>query len=323
MKAYNYVIFGSGKFFDVAYNELRFYENVVYLSNTSDIIKSSFSKLLYRITFSPHVNKYVSYPFKRATFHALSNVKFENGRRLCFIFFANQHELINNGFIGYLKKRYPSCKVVFYFQDLVKINTKIDVEDLKKQFDLVLSYDKGDCERFGLIYHPTPYSRIEIKSSDKYPKCDVFFCGKAKTRLGTLIQAYKELVNQGQSCLFIITGVPEEEQITLPGIVYNSGITYKENISYEQNARCLLEIMQDDATGFTPRLWEAIMFDKHLLTNNKTVMQSEFYVKEYCHSLDELDNVSSWINKEVKYSHKQKQALSPAHFLEKIETILS
>lgn len=319
MKIFNFVIYGSGNFFGVAYDELNHFDDVLYLTSIQDVLKSGFGKMLYRITFSPRLNSIISLPFKNLTFKAISSVRFNSSRPICFIFFSNQYHLFNNGYLEYLKQRFPACKVVLYLQDLVKINIQLNIPVLKNKFDLILSYDKGDCAKYNLLYHPTPYSKIDIKSSENYPICDVFFCGKAKTRFDTIYKVYKKLAGHGLNCCFIIVGLPEEQQINSPGLIYCDGISYLDNIRYELKAKCLLEIMQEEATGFTPRLWEAIMYDKHLLTNNSSVITSEYYVKEYHHSLEEIENVEKWINKEVVYSDEQKRALSPSLLLKKIE----
>ena len=76
--------------------------------------------------------------------------------------------------------------------------------------------------------------------------------------------------------------------------------------------------MQDDASGFTPRVWESIAYDKHLLTNNASLEYSEFFNSNYMHQLAEIGDVLSWINEPVSYGIEEKKQMSPTHFLEKI-----
>lgn len=319
VKRYNYCIFGGGGFYEYAYADLKQYENVRYYQDPSEAINSRWGDFLCRLTFSPKLNKFVKYPFKKTTFRYLANVSFKDTNTpIVFVLFRSYFRWVNSGFVEYLKQRYPSCKTVLYYQDLVKVNGYINLEYAKKHIDLILSYDQGDCEKYGFVYHPTPYSLVNIKDSDKYPVSDVFFCGKAKSRFGKVKSIYQKLQEQGLKCCFVVTGVTEEEREELPGMIYSEGISYLDNIRFEQNTKCILEIMQDDASGFTPRVWESIAYDKHLLTNNASLEYSEFFNSNYMHQLAEIGDVLSWINEPVSYGIEEKKQMSPTHFLEKI-----
>ena len=68
------------------------------------------------------------------------------------------------------------------------------------------------------------------------------------------------------------------------------------------------------------RLWESIVFDKHLITNNKAVLLSCFYNPQFHHTLnDALTNAVDFIYEPVEYSEGEKNALSPIFFLQDIE----
>lgn len=323
MAKYNYCIYGGGGFYEYAYAELKQYENVRYYQDPAEVIRNRLGNFICRLTFSPKINKILKYPFRKITFRNLAKVVFdEDNVPVCFILFSRYYKWINSGFIEYLKYKFPSCKTVLYYQDLVKVNGHIDLEYAKRHIDLLLSYDQGDCEQYGFVYHPTPYSLSNIKSSDSYPVSDVFFCGKAKNRFGIVKTIFHRFLQIGLKCCFVVTGVPEDEREEMPGMIYSEGISYFDNICYELNTKCILEIMQDDASGFTPRVWESIAYDKHLLTNNTALRNSVFFNERYMHLLADLEKIKDWINIPVGYSKDVKLQMSPIHVLEKIETSL-
>ena len=80
--------------------------------------------------------------------------------------------------------------------------------------------------------------------------------------------------------------------------------------------------MQENADGYTPRLWEAIMLNKHLLTNNKRVKESNYYNPNNILVINENDNISNWINSKVDIINSLKKEKSPLYLLELIEQIL-
>ena len=112
-----------------------------------------------------------------------------------------------------------------------------------------------------------------------------------------------------------------EEKID--GIHYDDEfLTYEQNIQHVLNAKSVLEIMQEGADGFTPRVWESIIYDRHLLTNNESLSQSEYYNSDYMHDVNDSDIVHA-LKREVAYDTNQKNKLSPIHLLTFIDNLLS
>lgn len=318
---YNYVIAGGGGFYEVAYHDLMKMPNVKYYKGYTDGIKGTMKQFLCRLCFNLSVNKYVSTPFSSIVFPWLFPSHFEEPKPLCYIFFGNQFSVINTGYIEYLKKKYPEAKFVLYMQDIISSLPYYDIESYKRRFDLILSYDRGDCERYNLTYFPTPYSRYPIKTPKK-EDIDVFFCGAAKTRYKTILNVYRKLVEQGLKCKFFIVGVPKDEQIHGEGLIYDQRISYIENLEYVASSKCILEIMQENADGFTPRLWEAIMYDKHLITNNKSILESMYGDETGIHILDLSADFLYIKSQSIAYSRILKENKSPHQILILIESLL-
>ena len=111
---------------------------------------------------------------------------------------------------------------------------------------------------------------------------------------------------------------PENEQ-RIDGIYYNEPLfDYNKNIQHVLNTRCVLEVMQEGADGYTPRVWESIVYKRHLLTNNTMLHKSEFYNAANMHNISD-DNILDWIYTSANYSAEEQERLSPIHLLEFIE----
>lgn len=320
---YNYIIAGGSGFYEVAYSDLYNLPNVVYFKNYIDSINSKIKQLLIRINFNLRLNDFIKTPFSKLVYPWLFPHSFKEDRPLCFIFFGTQFAIINTSYLDYLRRRYPNVKLVLYMQDIVASLPYYDIKSYKKKFDIVLSYDKGDCEKYNLVYYPTPFSKIDI---DKLPKVDedidVYFCGAGKTRYPEIFKAYVKCKNQGLKCKFFLLGVPLDKRIYEEGLVYDKRISYEMNLAYAAKSKCILEIMQENADGYTPRLWEAIMYDKHLLTNNKSVKKSNCYNPNNILIINENDDISNWINSKVEIINSLKKEKSPLYLLKLIEQIL-
>lgn len=322
---YYYIILGSKyDYFKICYKDIDKIDYATY--DCEDIhTNSTLKKMCYRLHTSEKINKIYKIPHKEIWNKYLSDVKIKKNL-ICFVFFTGtkKFQMINNGFIEYLKKEYPNSKFVCFYQDIVAVKRKLDINQTKEIFDLVISFDKNDCKNYGLTYYPDVYSKIEIpKSSNEY---DIYFVGRAKNRLDKIIKAYEYFKSNNLKCNFNLIGVPKKERKYIEDIKY-----YKKNIPYMKvleginRSSAILEIMQEGAVGYTLRTCEAIMYDKLLITDNKEVMNSPFF-QEKLIKVFKGDNINVSIE-EVRQSHifekKYKEMLSPIKLIKFIDDCLN
>lgn len=319
---YNYIIAGGPGYYSVAYDEVKRLPNVRYFNNYISGLPSRLLKLLARITFNIKYGRYLRWLLKPIVYPAIFHSEFSRDNETVFLFFESQYAVINTDYPEYLRKHYQHCKLVLFMQDVVASLPYYDIDDYKRRFDLVLSYDKQDCERYGLVYHSTPYSHYENSRLIKEGSCDVFFCGTAKNRYETIMTAYKLCKDAGLKVLFYINGVEDRLQEKNDDIVYNTPISYLENLAHIASAKCIIEVMQKKADGFTPRLWEAIFYDKHLITNNDSIKDTLYYDSRYIHEINNNLHPAEWIDNPVFFDQKVKETKSPIHLLEFIENQL-
>ena len=89
---------------------------------------------------------------------------------------------------------------------------------------------------------------------------------------------YHKLTGAGMNCQYYLVGVPKEQQIPYPGIVYSDRfMPYREMLEHTVNTGCVLEVNQEGADGYTSRFLEAVMFNKKLVTNNLAIKETQFY----------------------------------------------
>lgn len=225
------------------------------------------SKLLFKIHFSGKIRRYINLPFK-----SLWNKWFYTKRTekpICFIISSRYAFLMYSGLIESLRAHYPGSKFVCFYQDIVATHTDVKITDVKKNFDLVISYDIEDAKRYSIVYHPTVYSLYRVEDDVSIPYSDIYFVGAAKDRLGDIIEIYDSLTSVGCKCDFYVTGLKEVNRIYRPGINYISSLSYEENLKHVKRTKAVLEILQHGAVGHSLRLWEAIFYNKYFITNGE------------------------------------------------------
>lgn len=280
--------------------------------------------LPFRFLFWAHnsglVNKIINLPYKQLWFPYYFSNTFKDNKPLCFIL---EDKELPHAYIKFLKVKYPNCKIVVIFRDLVNVGYKF-APWLKNTnlVDLTLSIDKEEAKAHEFLHFDEFESKIPITISKNYPIFDVFFAGKAKDRLPSLIKAYDILSHAGLKCYFYITNANKE--IKRKGIVYsNKQLSYKEMLYYTVNSKCVLEINQIGAVGYTSRFLEAVMYNKLLVTNNLTIKDSKFYNPSYIQCIEKIEDINpQFITNNIVVDYKYKNEFSPIHLIEKIDNFL-
>ena len=320
---YNYVIFGLPGIFGVCYKDVIELENVLFFTNSFYEGLSGVRKFAAKAANSPRLPSFINRLFACFSYPNVYKLDFDNDHPVCVILFGPRYWFCQTFYFEYIKKKFPSCKFVLYYQDKVmKSSPEFDPRFAKRRFDLIYSYDRSDCEKYCLIYYPTPYSMYSIPENSSFPEVDVFFCGAAKDRRQIIEDSFLKLRSLGLVCDFFINyaseGCPRIE-----GIHYNEYMEYEEYLQRLSRAKVILDVMQGGADGFTMRLWESMMYGKHLLTNNESIRSSRFYDPSRVHFLDsDLSEMPFLKDRPVHVPVSEKLALSPVNLLRDIESRL-
>lgn len=322
---FNYVIFGcTVDYFNFMYNDLKELSNVRYFSSFWEGSSNILSRLIKRMTFSSIVNRFIKEPFSKFTFRHIYNFNFDNDKPICFIFFETSGAIINSSYMNYLSHRYPGCKKILYMHDLFAKNSYLEIEKVKSLMDEIFSYDKAECEKYNLHYLPTSLSQCIIDSNE-VEHCDLYFCGviKSENRRIQIMDLYNKAIARGLKCIFYLSNVSKEKCIEGDGLFYNKRITYLENLKYVEHSKCVVEIMQDNADGYTLRLWESIIFKKHILTNNESLDDSTLKTLDNIHYIqDGIDKIFDWINDPIEINDDIIKSISPISSLYSIDQTL-
>lgn len=298
---YNYV------FFNVPDNKLKkdkegyYYICTADLENHEDIKVVSYPldyanfvlRRIFWIHHSEKINRIINLPLKKIWYPYYFCNDFNSKKPICFIHSGTYATL---DYMRYLKKKFPTAKFVKVYRDLTKIFHQMLPEftesAIREIFDIQFSIDEKECQNLDMIHFDEFESKIELNTTRYKGKYDIFFAGKAKDRLPLLMDVYHRLTNAGLKCNYYLTEVPIEQQIPYEGIEYSKKkISYKEMVERTIAAKCVLEINQQDAAGYTSRFLEAVMYNRKLITNNFSVKKSKFYNEQYIRCFEKASEI--------------------------------
>lgn len=327
---YKYVVFSTldiqaSDYVHIMYNDLQGLDNIQYIETPFDKCKHKhFYQTLHKIHFHGLLNKFLNIPLKSIWNRFYYNAPCNEPSKKCFVFFMSTLSNFYESFFPYLKKRYPECKLVVYFEDIIASRTEqgrnaFRLDFVDKFFDLALSYDKGDCDKYGFKYYPTTYSAIRIKENPNIPESDLFFCAAAKQRYNMIVDVYKKCKYKDTKCDFIIARAGDNEKVD--GMSYVSYmLPYRDYLEHMKKTNCLLEIIQEGSSGYTLRVWEALVYGKKLLTNNKNIINAPFYDGKQFRYFSEIgDKEIEFIKQKQELTPRYREELSPLRLIECID----
>ena len=238
------------------------------------------------------------------------------------------------GFVKWLKTKYPRMKTVMLFYN--KVSTLYEIpgninmdsfpeEDIMLPFDKIYTYDLDESERYGFEYFfaISDLSNL-IEKSEESKKTDVFYCGSLKAewrkgRFDEIDKVYKYLTNNAVNCDFhLIFG----KKMELPDVEFASRkrMTYLEMIKHTIDSKAILEIVSDGKNGITERFYDALMYNKRLITNNKDIKRHPFFDSRYMLIYDDPSDISiDWLSSDAKVDYNYHGEYSPRTLFLSIE----
>lgn len=241
-------------------------------------MKNPILKFLLNNHTSIRLNHKIDIPFKRIWYSCyLDYERIDQNNDVYFIFFEGSKVSMQKEYLMFLRKKYKKAKFIFRFINPVNAFNAWMLRFIYANFDLVISMDYEDCRRYHWLYVNNTYN-TKLQETKQAEEIDVFFVGSNKGRLEQLFNIYQYLESKGIKCDFFITDVKKEERVWgYKGIHYIKRMKYEETLKYIKKSRCLLEIMQANQAGSTLRLCEAIVYGKKLLTNDRNIMNREYF----------------------------------------------
>ena len=253
------------------------------------------------------INSRIRLPFRNIWNKSLLAFSFDPEERLCVILNAHFYAMSETGFFAYIKKRFPQSRIVLDFSDKYEYfartyKTFPSPEELLRLFDLVMTYNVHDVKKYGFTLKCPCFPKFkEYSDNFDIPESDLFFVGQNKGRLPLLIDLFEKCQNKGLRCDFHIVGV-EESQMQYPKMIeYNRHMTYEEVICRVKHTKCVINLVQENGEGVTMRDYEALKYNKYLLTNNYSLKETGLYTDQQIIWIDNFDDRIECINTELPF----------------------
>ena len=238
------------------------------------------------------------------------------------IFFTNESiQNVPRRLLLKIKKK-SKAVVLFFIDELfnnynsIRFAKKI-MGDNDKFFNLIYTFSPMDAENYLINFNDSYYSKLKITPSDNLT--DLFFVGSLKDR-GNILQETFNYLNQNDiNCNFIIS--TSSKNRNNKNFNYRT-IPYNECISNVMSTKCILDIVDTRQSGMTLRYYEAIVYNKKLLTNNVNIKNMPYYDERFMKIFTDVDDIKKinleWFKDDTLIDYGYKGEFEPISFLKNI-----
>lgn len=292
--------------------------------------KSSFVNFIRNVHLSHKVNKFIPLPLKDLWFSDLLNQIEDN---TCVIFDTGILSMVSMQFLYKVKAVKNNVKMALFLVDSLhgsSLHIPYAVDNiLNFPWDVRLSYDKNDCPEFGFQYlGPNIYSKmIDVQPSSNIS--DLYFIGRNKAgRNVDVMNLYTKCIEKQLQTNFYLVDNPKnikkQHVRNKKGIHFEGNdMPYEEIISDVLATNCILEFVAKGQNAQTARYYEAVCYNKKLLTNNPSIKDLQFYDPRYMQYFKTINDINfDWIKKKEKVDYHYNGEFSPIHALKKLKKIL-
>lgn len=200
-----------------------------------------------------------------------------------------QAEATPKWFLKDVKSMNPNAKLVLMLWDSIanKINTveKLDV------FDEVFSFDKKDCEQFGLTFRPLFFDVEYERIAKEEPTLvyDLFFVGTVHSDRYRILKEVKQQFEKNNLNVFYFMYLPSKlmyYQRKLFTDEFNGsqipefsfvGMPSDQLTAKLKQSKAVVDIQHPKQSGLTMRTIEMLGANKKMITTNRDIQNYDFY----------------------------------------------
>ncbi|WP_240113502.1 lipopolysaccharide biosynthesis protein [Enterococcus durans] len=238
----------------------------------------------------------------------------------------NNYELVliysnyySRSVIKYLNAKYPDIRILVWYNNPVSTDTPLSFfKDLNCE---IWSFDEEDCKRYELKYNNQFIDYSRLNPTEKFHKkynYDACFIGLDKGRLNTLNNIKRKLSELGKDTLLYLVDskyyVKDDRYNSSTTFNYKVPIKYSEVINYEFYADIIIDVVQEGQKGVSLRPIESIYLKKKVISNNKEIINQDFYNDSnyFIWGEDDINKLSQFLN--VPYREQPEEIIEKYRF---------
>ena len=276
---------------------------------------------LERICLSYRIN--TCFPISgKSLFYNIHKYPFSNQDEYFIVLSTLSISKLSVRYLKKLKRKHANVKLLVLILDSLKANSEhlnLVRNKLKSDvWDCILTFDKYEAEEFGYVWFGyIYYSEVNNVPADER-ESDLYYIGKDKgTREKLIADIYTYMTSKAVDCRFCVVTNSDEKYVENSKLEYmHHMIPYKKVVSQVQSTNCILEILQQNQRAQSIRYFEAIKYNKKLLTNNPHIVELPYYDPsrmKYFRKPEDIDY--EWVKERAEFDYHYQHEFSPIYLV--------
>ena len=290
------------------------------------LYSSKILTIIEKTALSYKLNMHMNIPFQ-SVFYNLNNYHYESSNLYRIIMPTTSISKFKIKYLETFKKKHPNVELYALLTDSMNAaspHLNLVRDKLFSQvWKAVLTYDAYDAEQYGFNY----YGYLCYSWFDDVEACettsDVYYVGFDKGDRAKTVEDVYHYLHHSCNCRFDVVTKDKEKLINANELRYqNSKIPYREVVARTRATNCVLEILQKNQLTQSLRWFEAIAYNKKLLTNNRNIVDMPYYNPEtmrYFESIDDID--IQWVKEKKNIDYGYHGEFSPIHLIHFIDNL--
>ena len=287
-------------------------------------LENKIVNFLRRVHRSNKINKIIDLPGKSLWDSELLQ---KTDNTTCVIFTTGTLEKRELSFLRNIKKR--AAKIALLITDSMRAHSwhleMVKHKIFNFEWDLILSFDQYDCEKYGFHFLGKNYYSILGDVACSNIKSDIYYVGSEKrnsNRNQKIVGLHRFFANNNIICNFNIVDNKRNSEkykdFLKNGLKLSfEWIPYEKVLSEVKSTNCILEMLQEGQNEQSLRYFEAVCYNKKLLTNNERIQYLPFYNEKYMRYFKTLEDIDlEWIKTKEIIDYGYKNEFSPVKILE-------
>ena len=275
---------------------------------------------LRKVHLSRKVNDIIQLPQKRVWYRRIPSSLFQSNYIDKILIIDGALNYIDRYELKYIKTSHKNAKMFLLLINALDADSPSvnGIKDFILEFpwDEILTFDPKDAQKYGMTYRGfCYYSYHAIDNCINTKPSDICFTGGLKGGRDSLIlDSYHYLTQKGVTCDYRIMTYTRQPSPSESGITFysNGWRPYTEVLSMVYNSNCIMEILQKGQSGASLRYFEAVCYNKKLLTNNKNIVDFPYYNPLYMRFFSSLLDIDiNWILSKDSVDYEYKGDFSP------------
>ena len=278
-----------------------------------------------KICLSYQLNSKLHVPFQ-SVFYNLDAYKYEPQHTYHMIMPTMSISKFSVQYLRTFKEKHSNVKLYALVTDSMHASSPHMNLVRKKLFsdmwDKVLTYDKYDAKEYGFTWFGySYYSSYDFVDPDPV-ESDIYYVGYDKGGRDNLVKELFVNLQENQcNCRFNVVASPTSMKDS--SFVYMAEkISYPQVVSRVKSSNCIMEVLQENQESQSIRYFEAVIYNKKLLTNNRHVQELPYYDARYMKYFNSITDIDyEWVRKKENIDFQYDGRFSPLRIVDYIAGI--